>query len=105
MHDRRYNMSDTANMRDTQFIGYAKLLMHDLDAVSTTTYASIDKAKEAYQLAIARAAYRLVEHTIVELSCQDAINFSDPDFEKYEYRAGAMVEIIPDMTELPKEQE
>lgn len=97
------HQEESKPVRDTQFRGFAKLLIRDLDAVSTTTYASLDKAKEAYDLAIARAAYRLVEHTIVELSCQGAIDFSDPDFDKYEYAASEMVEIIPDMAEWPTE--
>ena len=81
--------------RDTQFLGFAKLLMRDLDAVSTTTYASLDKAKEAYELAIVRRAYDFAKHimnvTTEEMAC---VMFIDDAVEK-----------IPDMTEWPKEQE
>lgn len=91
-------MSD--NKRDTQFRGFAKLLMRDLDAVSTTTYASLDKAKEAYELAIARRAY--------DLAC-DVVSQLDSDVMwriGKGHDASEIVENdIADMTELPKEQE
>jgi hypothetical protein len=87
-------MTNTDNPRDTQFKGFAKLLMRDLDAVSTTTYASLDKAKEAYELAIARRAHDLVENTIYSMSpiaFQCCENFDQ------------LVREIPDMTEWPDE--
>lgn len=83
-------MSNTENPRDTQFIGFAKLLMRDLDTVSTTTYASLDKAREAYELAIARRAYDLAEHVI---------EHTDPAICG-EYDAPASkIQFVPDMTE------
>lgn len=80
--ERQKSMANAENPRDTQFIGFAKLLMKDLDAVSTTTYASLDKAREAYELAIARRAYDLVGHTL-----DSVIDTYTPS--------------IPDMTEWP----
>lgn len=76
--------------RDTQFKGFAKALMRDLNDVSTTTYASIDKAIEAYELAIARRAYDLVRHA-VNCGCSDSVDYA--------------MKLIPDMTELPKEKQ
>jgi hypothetical protein len=77
--------------RDTQFQGFAKALMSELDAVSTTTYASLDKAREAYELAIARRAYDLVKHTLDHAPVREwAMPCHGSD--------------IPDMTEWPKEQ-
>lgn len=83
-------MSNTQNKRDVQFRGFAKALMSDLETVSTTAYASIDKGKEAYERTVARWAYDLVEHTL-----------EHAPLTEYEGR----VEDIPDMPELPKEQE
>lgn len=79
--------------RDTQFLGFAKLLMRDLDAVSTTTYANIDKAKEAYELAIARRAYDLAMHVLDNSRPDDMDDLQDE------------ISYVPDMTELPKERE
>lgn len=53
-----------SNNRDTKFQGFAKLLMRDLEAVSTTTYVSLDKAREAYELAITRRAYDFACHVV-----------------------------------------
>ncbi len=92
-------MSNSA--RDTQFQGFAKALMRDLDDVSTTTYASLDKAKEAYKLAIARRAYDLSFHSTdycLEYLHRLGIETSG-DLGK------RIMPSIPDMTELPKEQE
>lgn len=92
-HLRANKMSN--NPRDTQFQGFAKALMSEL----LTYFCDFEDMKKT----IARRAYDLVEHTIVELSCQDALDFSSPDFDKYEYTASEMVEIISDMTELQKD--
>lgn len=81
------------NARDTQFQGFAKLLMRDLDAVNTTTYASLDKAKEAYELVIARRLYDFAKHAFYELDI---------------YRSGSLdraVQCIPDLNKWPKEEE
>lgn len=87
-------MSD--NTRDTQFQGFAKALIHDLNDVSTTTYASYDEAKKAYELTIARRAYDLVAH-----ACE---NISDNQIKSgVFFHPNAMVRDIPDMSELPKE--
>ena len=86
--------------RDTQFSGFAKLLIRDLDAVSTTTYASIDKAKEAYELAVARRAYDLTCHVVTHL---------DEDVAWRKGKGYSISEIVeddvPDLTEWPKEQD
>ena len=89
--DRRKNMSD--NTRDTQFKGFAKSLIRELDVVSTTTYASFDKAQEAYELVIVRRAYDLVKHTIKNT---DIVDLDRLTLDEH-------VERIPDMIELPKE--
>ena len=95
--------------RDTQFAGFAKLLWDEL--VEQRGYVDVDAYWDDgidpinYRQIIARRAYDLVKHTMIELSCQGALDFRDPDFDKYEYRAGEMVEIIPDMTEWPREEE
>jgi|SRR5579872_194036 len=83
-------MSD--NVRDTQFQGFAKALIHDLNDVSTTTYASYDEAKKAYELTIARRAYDFAVH--VTDHTRGAIS-RDPKF--------VLKNNVPDMTELPKE--
>lgn len=82
--------NENNSRRNTQFQGFAKALMRDLNDVSTTTYASIGKAIEAYELAIARRAYDLVRHA-VNCGCTDNVDYA--------------MKLIPDMTELPKEKE
>lgn len=93
-------MSESA--RDTQFKGFANLLMQEIDEqVGAVTQWGVehdidDQAKIGQELAsrwqtvIARRAYDLVQHTLNHA----------PMTEYY-----ADVEDIPDLTELPKEQE
>jgi hypothetical protein len=85
-------MSDDLS-RDTQFAGFAKVLMRDLDAVSTTTYASLDKAREAYELAIARWAYDLACHVVTYLD-------EDVAWRKGKGHAASQIveNDVPDMT-------
>ena len=101
--------------RDIQFAVFAKLLFDELyDQFNTLRCEEDDgdyegRNKDAEQTRkniqenIARRAYDLVNHTIIELSCQDALDFSNPNLDKYEYATNEMVSIIPDMTEWPKE--
>jgi hypothetical protein len=94
----------TAN-RDTQFMGFAKALVTEIiNEVPETIYPLEIDISDRLEKLIARRARDLVVHTIVELSCRDVLDFSNPDFDKYEYDASGMVEIIPDMIELPKEE-
>jgi hypothetical protein len=99
------------NNRDTQFAGFAKLLWDELINANGGGYIDVNTDFDDgidptdYRGIIARRAYDIVKHAIIELSCQGALDFRDPDFDKYEYRAGEMVEIIPDMTEYPQDQE
>jgi hypothetical protein len=96
----RKNMSD--NARDTQFQGFAKLLVGELfnDDVlgdygfigGRERYADLDYDLNICELLIARRAYDLVNHAIGEF-----IPRSEDSSEEY-------VKRIPDMTELPKEQ-
>lgn len=73
------------NARDTQFAGFAKLLINDLMQANS----SDDRAKK--EQVIARRAYDLVKHTIRELQYDDD-RYSDDWTQK-----------IPDMTEWKKE--
>ena len=84
--------------RDTQFSGFAMLLMRDLDAASTTTYASFDKAKEAYELAIVRRAYDFAEHIALETE-----RLAMEEVRRY-YGDDDVLHGIEDMTEWPEEQ-
>lgn len=89
------------NQRNTQFKGFAKALIKELDAVMTITYASLDKAREAYELAIARRAYDLVAHTVgYSLEYLHECGREMPGGMKTR-----IVPSIPDLTELPKDQE
>ena len=85
-------MSNTENPRNTQFAGFAKLLMKDLDAVSTTTYANLGKAREAYELAIARRAYDLAMHVIEHTDPEICGEYDAPE---------SKIRFVPDLTEWP----
>jgi hypothetical protein len=97
--------------RDEKFQGFANLLWGELINANGAGYIDVNTDFDDgidptdYRGIIARRAYDIVKHAIIELSCQGALDFRDPDFDKYEYRAGEMVEIIPDMTEYPQDQE
>lgn len=93
-HKFMVEVKDVINVRrDMQFQGFAKLLMRDLDAVSTTTYASLDKAREAYALVVARRAYDFVKHALRESDVWHAKGLD------------AAVQSIPDLIEWPGEAE
>jgi len=88
--ERENVMSD--NTRDTQFQGFAKLLLDEMDNVDgiyIDTY--LEHWREAWQDIIARRAYDLVKHAQADPKDLDVLGFEEA------------IGRIPDMTELPKE--
>ncbi len=76
------------NPRDTHFVGFAKLLA---DELKVTGGYPISEVKQL----IARRAYDLVAHTLLNVShySMDALSSEE------------QIQEIPDMTELPKVEE
>jgi hypothetical protein len=87
-------MSD--NPRDTQFQGFAKVLLDELCEASIVMVETPfqDDWREEWEVTIARRAYDLVSHTIRNTSSRD---LDVLDYDEIPPR-------IPDMLELPKEQ-
>jgi len=83
--------------RDTQFQGFAKALLAELlqGSIVEVRTPFQDDWREEWESIIARWAYDLVEHSTRYHFCGD----------KYYRSLKEKVESIPDMTELPKEQE
>ena len=85
--------------RDEHFRGFAKLLFDDVAAmfmkwVVATRWEREEPAHDI-QLYLARRAYDLVHHTLLHV---EHINLDSLSYEEHVTR-------IPDMTELPEEQQ
>jgi hypothetical protein len=80
--------------RDTQFLGFARRVIKDLDEVYALR---MDIVSDELEELIARRAYDLVAH-----ACE-AVNDEE---QKYESRItlDAMIDIVPDLPALPSEQ-
>ena len=76
--------------RDTQFQGFAKLLLKNMEEVSCTTYASMEDAIRAHELLIAQRAYDLACHV-----WNETIGGGNPE---------NAISSVPDMTEWPKRE-
>lgn len=87
------------NPRDTQFKGFASLILGEMLQASKTYSGLIDSEsstwQEAMQQIIARRAYDLIEHTIC----------SENPIAHQCMSEDEIVASIPDLTEWPKEQE
>lgn len=73
------------NARDTQFEMFANALVRDLRETTS---------QEEAKLLLARHAYDLVKHTCEAISNSQVALYPDE-----------MIKVVPDMDELPKEQE
>jgi hypothetical protein len=90
-------MTGEENARDTQFHGFACMVWEEIMQLILADNRHIDRGTmpDPYRNLIARHAYDLVGHTV------EHIDPKDLDVLGLE----ETVERIPDMTELPKEQE
>ena len=92
------------NPRDTQFQGWAKLLLDELLGDWEFGYIDVSRRREPQECAemetiMARRAYDLVEHVIGNIVPDDLLERTDKK---------SIAEVacsIPDMTQWPKEQE
>ena len=95
-------MSEGTHARDTQFHGFAKALWDELVRANGYGYIDVNKWDDDgidptnYIQVIARRAYDLVKHT---LEHAEAIAFDRLSIGEH------AEQYIPDLTELPKEQE
>ena len=83
--------------RDTQFLGFAKLLLLDLNSASTRTY-------ESYKLTIARRAYDLVAYILKNADPID-LDTSGEYCPMNDEEAARRIAHLPDLTKWPKEQQ
>ena len=84
-------MSDNSN-RDTQFQGFAKLLLQEM-LETDLGYTRTVHWREGMEKIIVRWAYNLVYHAQADPKDLDVLGFEEA------------IQRIPDMTELPKEQD
>jgi hypothetical protein len=93
-------MNEGKNARDTQFQGFAKALWEEVIQIGIDGYYDGCEAMDGgYELLIARRAYDLACHTISsQAQGMDMFCKNDPEWIRQR------VELVADMTELPKEQ-
>jgi len=87
--------------RDTQFQGFAKALVDELTKPEIVAIGMrISSFRGEWERIIARRAYDLACHTIrSQAQGMDLLCLHDSEWMK------ERVELVPDMTELPKEQD
>ncbi len=97
-------MDEGTNPRDTQFQGFAKVLWDELVRANGYGYIDVNEDDDGidptnYRQIIARRAYDLLYHASI------AINNTQVKQLGMSLHPNAMMRDIPDLTDLPKEQE